>query len=403
MKATEPGSAPAPARMAATSASLEELRDGRAHAPVGLEDQVREPLSAPLLGELRQLVVVLARERLGGTGHAQAAHDATGTDGAREHAELGARDLLADVADLECVAQVGLVGAVAGERLAVGHARERQLDLVTCVAPDLGHQLLGQRQHVLALDEAHLEVELRELQRAIGALGLVTPAAGDLVVAVEAAAHQQLLVELRALRQRVERAGLQPERDHEVARALGRRARHGRSLEVEEAALVQEAADRAHRARANALQFLHSRPAQVEIAMADAQRLVDAFVVELERQHLAGREQLELGDGELDVAGGQLVVARGLAARDQLPARAHDALEPQRMRHGVCLRGALGVDHELHDARAVAQVDEHEPAVIAPPTDPARERQLSSRVLRARLAAQHVPVAAHAFRTLRST
>ena len=37
--------------------------------------------------------------------------------------------------------------------------------------------------------------------------------------------------------------------------------------------------------------------------MADAQRLVDAFVVELERQHLAGREQLELGDGELDVAG----------------------------------------------------------------------------------------------------
>ncbi len=73
------------------------------------------------------------------------------------------------------------------------------------------------------------------------------------------------------------------------------------------------------------------------------------------------------------------------------------------MRRGVRLGRVLGVHHELHDARAVAQVDEHEPAVIAPPADPARERQLASRVLRARLTAQHVPVGAHASRTLRST
>ena len=93
---------------------------------------------------------------------------------------------------------------------------------------------------------------------------------------------------------------------------------------------------------------------------------------------------------------GSCVVAGRLAARDQLAARAHDALEPQRVRHGVRLGRVLGVHHELHDARAVAQVDEDEPAVIAPPTDPARQRQHASRVLRARLTAQHVPVGAHA-------
>ena len=108
-------------------------------------------------------------------------------------------------------------------------------------------------------------------------------------------------------------------------------------------------------------------------------------------------------DGELDVAGRQLVVARRLAARDELPARAHDALEPQRLRGGVRLGRALGVDHELHDARAVAQVDEDEVAVVAPPADPARERQLAAGVLRARLPAQHVPIGAHCPRTLRST
>ena len=101
MKATEPGSAPGASRIAATSASLRNFAIGERTLAVGLEDQVREPLPAPLLGELRQLVVVLAGERLGGAGHAQAAHDAARADGAREDAELRARDLLADVADLE--------------------------------------------------------------------------------------------------------------------------------------------------------------------------------------------------------------------------------------------------------------------------------------------------------------
>ena len=108
-------------------------------------------------------------------------------------------------------------------------------------------------------------------------------------------------------------------------------------------------------------------------------------------------------DRELDGARRQLVVARRLAARDELPARAHDAFQPQRLRRGVRLGRALGIHHELHDAGAVAQVDEDEAAVIAPPADPARERQLAAGVLRARLAAQHVPIGAHSARTLRST
>ena len=93
----------------------EELRDRRAHAAVGLEDQVREPLAAPLLGELGELVEVLARERARAARDAQAAHDAAGCDGAGEDAELRARNRVADIADLEPVAQVGLVRAVARE------------------------------------------------------------------------------------------------------------------------------------------------------------------------------------------------------------------------------------------------------------------------------------------------
>ena len=97
-------------------------------------------------------------------------------------------------------------------------------------------------EHVLALDERHLEVELAELELAVGAEILVAPAGGDLVVAVDPADHAELLEELRRLGEGVELPGLQPHRHEEVARAFGRAARHGRRPDVDEAALVHRRA-----------------------------------------------------------------------------------------------------------------------------------------------------------------
>ena len=109
---------PRPSRIASISASPRNFAIGERTLPSASKMRYASPLPPHSLRELGELVEVLARERLGRTGHAQAAHDAAGADGAREDAELGARHLLADVADLEAVAQVGLVGAVARERLA---------------------------------------------------------------------------------------------------------------------------------------------------------------------------------------------------------------------------------------------------------------------------------------------
>ena len=78
------------------------------------------------------------------------------------------------------------------------------------------------RHHRVLVDEAHLEVELGELRLAVAAEVLVAEAAGDLEVAVDAGDHQELLELLRALRQGVDGARLEPRRDDEVAGALGR-------------------------------------------------------------------------------------------------------------------------------------------------------------------------------------
>ncbi|GAB4002361.1 hypothetical protein GCM10029992_40330 [Glycomyces albus] len=70
-------------------------------------------------------------------------------------------------------------------------------------------------------DEGGLDVELGEFGLAVGAEVLVAVAPGDLVVLLEAADHEQLLEQLRGLRQGVPVAGLEADRDQEVAGALG--------------------------------------------------------------------------------------------------------------------------------------------------------------------------------------
>ena len=95
------------------------------------------------------------------------------------------------------------------------------------------------------LEEGGLDVQLREFRLAVGAQVLVAEAAHDLVVAVEAGHHQQLLEDLRRLRQREELAGVRAARHQVIARAFRRRLGEHRRLDVDEAVLIHVVAHRA--------------------------------------------------------------------------------------------------------------------------------------------------------------
>ena len=131
--------------------------------------------------------------------------------------------------------------------------------------------------------------------------------------------------------------------------------------------------------------------AQVEPAVAEAQRLVDVLLVELERQRRRARDDLELVDLR---ARPRRSASFGLTVSGERatssPSRAEDELVADLVRELRRLRRALGVDHELRDPGAVAQVDEDEPAVVAAPRGPAGERQPLADVLGPRLAAHEV-------------
>ena len=154
-----------------------------------------------------ELVQLLARERRA-AGRADALGCARAVPRVSWKSRNSARcSSVGQVLELQAEAQVGLVGAVALHRLGVGEPRERRLELdAEHLAPERRDHPLADAEDVLLVDEGHLHVDLRELGLAVGAQVLVAQAARDLEVPVEAGDHEELLVELRRLRQRVELA-----------------------------------------------------------------------------------------------------------------------------------------------------------------------------------------------------
>ena len=131
------------------------------------------------------------------------------------------------------------------------------------------------RDDVVLLDEAHLDVELGELRLPVGAEVLVAVAAGDLVVALHAGDHQQLLEQLRALRQGVPAAGLQARRHQEVAGTLGRGAGQGRGLDLDEVVAVEHVAGGLVDLAAQPQRGVGAGAAQVEVAVLEPGLLAD--------------------------------------------------------------------------------------------------------------------------------
>src|SRR5207244_8826017 len=98
-------------------------------------------------------------------------------------------------------------------------------------------------EHVLALYEAHFEVELGEFGLAVGAEVFVAEAACYLEVAPDAGDHEELLELLGRLGQGVELAGVHAAGHQVVSRSLRGALDEDGGLDLEEVAGVQVIAD----------------------------------------------------------------------------------------------------------------------------------------------------------------
>ena len=164
-------------------------------------------------------------------------HDGLHARGA-EGLDLGALEHRGQVDQLHAEAQVGLVGAVPVDGLGPGHARDVGRALAGDRLGGVEHGLGHEAEHVLLADEGGLHVELGELELPVGPQVLVPQAPGDLVVAVHAGHHQQLLGQLGALGQDVAATRGQPAGHGELAGPLGGRRPQQRRLHLDESLAV---------------------------------------------------------------------------------------------------------------------------------------------------------------------
>ena len=180
-----------------------------------------EALRAELLSDVGE-VVDLAAGDVGEAFDVDRFHDPAVVEGAAENLELAGRKDGAEVLNLDSEAGVGFVTAEAIHRILVGEARERERDLDVVGGFDNGGEdLFAECEDVFFGDEGGFDVELSELGLAVGAEIFVAKTARDLEVALDAADHQELLVLLGSLRERVETAGGEARGHEEIAGSSG--------------------------------------------------------------------------------------------------------------------------------------------------------------------------------------
>ena len=222
---------------------------------------------------------------------------------------------------------------------------------------------------------AHLEIDLSELGLAVGAQVLVAEAADDLKVLFEPADHQELLEDLRRLRQRVERAGLYAAGHEVIARAFRRGARHERRLDFEEALVGELLAHGEGDLRAQDDVALHLRAAQIHVAVLQADVFGDVDVLfHGERRGARFVEDPDLRRHHFHFAGGHVGID-GLRGAERDHALDGDHVFRAHL-FGALVNGGVHVlvEDGLRVTGAVAHIDEDHGAVIAAAMRPSHQK-----------------------------
>ena len=333
---------------------------------------------AQLLPRGGHVLALFARPRSAAGDGNRANHAAAGKQ-ALKRRETAPLERRGDVPDLEGNAQVGLVAAEAAHCLLIAEATERRRDLdAEDLFPEADDVALKQFVHVFFGDETHLQIDLGELRLAVGAQILVAETFGDLIVAVHAGDHQNLLEQLRRLRQRVKRAGRDAAGHEVVARTFGRGLHQDRRFHLGEVAAVQVGARVLGHLVARAQVVLHALAAQVEITVGEAEVFVHVFrlVADLERDRRGGRQQQKVACHHLPAPGPHVGIDHAVGAHAYFSLHGDHIFAAQIAGVGVHLRVHLRRKNYLYAARLVPQLDENHAAMVAAIADPAVEHDL---------------------------
>ena len=291
-----------------------------------------------------------------------------------EHGEAARGGNVRHVADGEAEAQVGLVAAVLVHALLPRQAGKGIVDLPAHDLLEHGfEEPLKMLQNVLLLHKGHFHIHLRELRLTVGTQVFIPEASGHLIILVNAAHHQQLLEDLRALGQGIEGARMHAAGHEVVPCALGGGlAQHG-GLHLIEPGLVKVMLCGLLHLMAELERLLHGGTADVQIAVLEPKLLADVRVlVQREGQRLGLGQHGELFGLQLYLAGSQTGVIGFLIPVADGAADLNHGLHMHRLGLVKVLRGqVLAVADHLQHALPILQVEEDHAAHVAPGLHPA--------------------------------
>ncbi len=333
-----------------------------------------QPARAELLGLFDELVQLAARVTRGARHHESADLSARFDHGPKDR-EPRLSERRRQIADLHAAPEVWLVRAVLRDGFGIGHAQERPRRLTSDEAHEPLHERLDRRKHQILGRERHLEVDLRELRLAVGPEILVAEALDDLEVAIEPRDHEDLLEDLRRLRQRVELTRMHAARYEIVARAFGRGLRQHRRFDLEKALLVEVLPDVHRDAVPQREIVLHARPPQIEIAILQARVFGDRRLVrDRKGRGLRVVQHTDLVRTNLDRAGADFRVHGLGRARLDVPEDRDHILGPESS--GARDERLVVADDDLRHAVTVANIDEQERAEIPKTVHPAEQHDV---------------------------
>ena len=227
-------------------------------------------------------------------------------------------------------------------------------------------------QHFLLRDKAHFQIQLGELRLPVGAQILITETAGNLEIPFHAGDHQQLFQLLRRLRQGIKTALLQAAGHQIIPRPLRRAFNQDGRLNFQKAPGIEKIPDILDYLMAQHQVALHLRPAQIQIAVLQPQAFLGfPFVGNVKGRGKGGIKHRYFLGHYLDRAGsqGRVFGAGGPAGHRAL--HRNDPLGAQLFGGAAGRRGQFRVEHHLHNAGTIPQVNENYPAVIPAAADPA--------------------------------
>ncbi len=240
----------------------------------------------------------------------------------------------------------------------------------------MADELLDDLHVLVQLGERHLRLHHPELHGVAAGVRLLGAEGGAEAVDATERADGCLAVELAGLRQ-IGRF-LEVLGREQVGRALGRRRRDDRRVHQHEALVVQPVADRADQRGARAQDGGLARVAQPEVAVVEQKVAAVLAAVAFGRQRVG----IVGAADNLERIGVQLKAARRALFGPQRAGDAYGRLQRDVTGSVELLFGQVLLEHDaLHDAGAVAQMDELQAALVDALLHPAGQRDILANVV----------------------